>query len=59
MRPISYSTYKQYAKQYKIKLSEFKNNKRKLKNIQQLSHEIYKYESDNVKNIKTDMLYYY
>ena len=57
-RPISYLTYKQYAKIYNIKLSSIIDNKRKLKNMKQLSKEIYQYETDNIDTIKHKMLYY-
>ena len=58
-RPISYLTYKQFAKEYRIKLSSIINGKRKLKTMKQLANEIYKFETDNMNTIQNKMLYYY
>jgi hypothetical protein len=54
-RLISYETYKSFAIRYKIPLT--KNGK--LKTMNELSHEIYNYETKHKNNIKTKMLYYY
>jgi len=47
MRVISYDTYKQFAKQYKIRLSKVVNGKRIKKPMSELQHEIYNYEKNN------------
>ena len=60
MRPISYSTYKEYAKKYKINLTNkslvdgvYKYSKKSMKQLQQ---EIYDFEKQN-ENIR-DGLYF-
>jgi hypothetical protein len=55
-RAISYETYKQYAKRYKIPLSNKINGRYKRKNIRQLSEEIYAFETAH--EDLTDCLYY-
>ena len=56
MRAIGYTTYKEYAKRYKIPLSYLcDNGKRYKKSMSELSTEIYEFETRN--NLKG--LYYY
>ena len=55
-RVISYETYKQYAKKYKIRLTKNINNKRVRKTMKQLQKEIYNYETNNPK-IKKGLYY--
>ena len=57
-RLIGYSTYKYYAKKYKIKLSKMKKGKRVLKSMKQLQKEIFKYENANKNIINDEMLYF-
>jgi hypothetical protein len=56
-RVISYSTYKEYAKKYKIPLSIKVHNKYVKKSIEQLSHEIHDYETKHTE-IKKGLYYY-
>jgi len=60
-RIIGYKTYKYFAQKYGIKLSSIINGKRKLKNMTQLSEEIFKYETENIDYIPNnqEMLHYY
>ena len=51
-RPIGYKTYKNFAQKYGIKLSSIINGKRKLKNMTQLSEEIFKRQNRVIKVIK-------
>ncbi len=56
MRPISYTTYKAYAKKYKIKLSYINSlGKRQKKSMAELAQEIYDFENEN----KITGLYFY
>lgn len=56
MRPISYTTYKAYAKKYKIKLTYVNSlGKRQRKSMAELAQEIYDFENEN--NLKG--LYFY
>lgn len=51
MRPISYETYKTFAKLYKIKLSKVVDGIRIKKPMSELQKEIYTYEKYNkIKN---------
>ena len=48
-RVISYETYKQFAKKYKIRLTKNVNDKRVLKTMKQLQKEIYNHEKNTTK----------
>lgn len=48
-RVISYETYKQFAKKYKIRLTKNVNDKRVLKTMKQLQKEIYTHEKNDPK----------
>ena len=55
-RVISYETYKQYAKKYKIRLTKNINGERVRKTIKQLQKEIYDHETNSPK-IKKGLYY--
>jgi hypothetical protein len=54
-RIISRTTYKMFAKRYKIPVSYMSNNKRKQKTNQELSHEIYDFEMKNIQNLESGL----
>jgi len=55
MRIISYKTYKQFAKKYKIKLTKVIDGKRIKKSFYDFQQEIYKFEDEN--NIKNGLYF--
>ena len=57
-RPISYETYKAFAKKYGIRLTKTIKGKRKLKTIKELSKNIQHYEKNN-DCVNKKGLYYY
>ena len=56
MRAIGYTTYKNYMKLYKLKLSIVEDGKRRHKTISEMSKEIYNHEKKN-NNIKTGLYF--